>query len=247
MYDEHAIEYLMKEFGTTKPGDCRHCIYQDNSPNRYTYQRLPCNNHMCMIPIKLKLFEAERKNINNIANKTSKFKVLGLKEEIVPPWIIMKDEENGGMFWLNVNICTSGTKVYKNIIPNGNMIICVTDTLLSEVCTYGVEVFSLECGNRDIASGIPNLHYEPMSCLYSIETSKGFVVCDAMDITSRQHMKVIISEHGNRLAVSSDDRMVIYKANGNIIVELPKYEQILRLTDRLEVINKTPSAIAIPL
>lgn len=256
MYDDEAREYIKNHFGTSEIGDCKHC----NLSNKNSYDRLPCGQFKCIMVTKLEMFEAERKyrnssseaapHLRSMMNRMAKMGVLGFTEEIVPPWIIMRDQSKENASWFNSKLQVYGNQLYKDIIPEKNMLICIKDfrvTKTSKVCD--VDIFSMRCGDINIALGIPNLVYKikTTGLFYDNRRNQGFIICDAKDDCSGQKVKVIISEFGNRLAVMNDSKFRISKTDNVILVELPTFKQVLRLTPTLDIIYKTPSAIAIPL
>lgn len=256
MYDEEAQKYIKNHFGTSKIGDCKHCT---QSKNGNSWDNLPCGQFKCIMLTKLEMFENERlykqssdvnHHVRGMMNKMSKMNMLGFREEIIPPWVIMRDQSKENAGWFNSKLQVYGNKLYKDILTVGDMLICINDfrlTKTSKVCE--VEIFSLACGDANLAFGIPNLVYKIKTTGITGYGSRnpGYIVCDAKDDCSGQKVKVIISKFGNRIAVMNDSKIIVTKRDNTILVELPTFKQVIRLTQTLEVMHKTSSAIVIPL
>lgn len=255
MYDEEERLYLKNYFGTDKIGDCKHC---NLAGDEKLYRMFPCKQKVCVMLAKLDMFKNERKyrsqadsnpRIAGMMKKLAKMNLLGFKEEIIGPWLIMRSDGGEGAGWFNTKTQAYGSKIYKDILIFGSIIICVTDYNITKTGkTCKIEIFSMHCGDVNIGLGIPNLVFKvTKDSLLMSRSNCGYVVCDAKDENTNVKVKVLINYLGNRVAILKDNKMHIQDSLSGILVELPTFKQVIRFDDKLNVMNKSSDAIVIPL
>lgn len=248
--DLNMREYLLKHFGTSKMGDCSNCkLNQSNHKLDYMNHvyELPCKQKVCVMKTKWDMHKAEMESGKDTSNKTAskvaKLNILGYTEELSPPWVFMRNADSTSYAWFNPQFRLYGTRLYSEIMQYGDIIFCTTEMKISKngVRRKG-EVFSIQCGNVDIALGIPNMTlYQDATALYrylnKIERHPGYIVLDTKDEVSNIKGKVIVSRYGDRLIVEYDNSLNIQVISDGVYIKFPRSNHFIKTDTRLNVIK----------
>lgn len=241
---------LIKKFGTFKPGDCIHCNQRDTKPTYSRYSDLKCGAKQCLLLSTIKMIEAkesvslsDNKDAKTMLGKVSKLNMLGYRELLDPPWVIMKS--NNDLAWVNPVRKVGSSRTYKDYFVAKNLLVCYTQ-LKPSYC----EVFSIHSGDINIVQDLPGIKHSMKNPLTSsfnqayreAESRSGVVYLYFTDPSSNQKLGVLVSEFGDRLAFPYQEKVLLSRSgSSDIEVQFLKMNQILRLDNRLNIIRAPKS------
>lgn len=240
---------LINTFGTCTPGDCKRC---NETRHIRHFKELPCGESRCKILLKLEIITLKERNplnpeIKKMENKLTRMGLLGLDEELAPPWLFMKSTEGSGT-WFNVKSQVYSGKIYNYMVHHDNILICGK----GEKGDPGAEVYSSLCGNTNIGEGIPSLRMDTNiitlnwgARIASGETrNNNFVCLLTTEPNSKMTFRVVISKYGDRLITNNSNMLIVDEIGENRFLIQMDRDQCIRVDSRLNVINKSNTVMA---
>lgn len=243
MYDAAIIKELNDKYGISSPGNCNRCkIKKAASYNRNS--SLLCGARACLMLTEynmLKMMNDYKSGIydpqsESIIKAIYKLTILGHNYEIEPPWVIWTSNTGKEKRWMNVNSRVYDATGYKHILHKGDVLICSReDPNMNEYSN--INIFSIQCGNRNLVDGIPNVSYKA-SNFERWANNDGYITLTAVDDRGSK-ASLVVSKYGDRLLVPFDAGLIQRNVNGNIHIEFSNNHAGLVITDeRLNIIKQ---------